>query len=448
MRKLAPNYKGKPENFNPDPKTRVGKTKTNKRNGPKSPELAPPTHLDANKNPTPQRNESIISEAIFGVDVSVVAIAPLEEFNVNLSKIIDITLTTYQSMVPDVLQIERKFTKEELAYYSTAMLWIRLIDIKSKQRRFALTSTEKEILKASKDVAWTVPQPIYAYLMQMGNVIDRMGKETFLAIPPLPVTVNQNLGGYHSTKIDENTHNLYEEVPSLGIAADVVMATASQADEPEINVRVGLPVGALVNQNLTGYIANIGPRRQEIRQKLNGLGITPNTFPELVAGSRFHLIYLLQLSEMLKDIDTFRMENMTISSMTIHGGETMVIQTLPIMSEDIEKGWNERTVQAQSPASDSTAQVGASYIFGFQLHKGTDAETAAKEPLAQRARNWSCLSANPAAAASWVMPIPWDTNRNARRDLPPGIGTLRFRSIGKSQDLALIGVTRRMRKTQ
>lgn len=420
----------------------------NKRNGPKSPELAPPTHLEANKNPTPQRNESIISEAIFGVDVSVVAIAPLEEFNVNLSKIIDITLTTYQSMVPDVNQIERKFTKEELAYYSTAMLWIRLIDIKSKQRRFALTSTEKEILKAAKDIAWTVPQPIYAFLMQMGNVIDRMGKETFLAIPPLPVTVNQNFGGYHSTHIDLQTHNLYEEIPSLGIAADVVMAAASQAEEPEINIRVGLPAGTLVNQNLTGYIADIGPRRQEIRQKLNGLGITPNTFPELVAGSRFHLIYLLQLSEMLKDIDTFRMENMTISSMTIHGGETMVIQTLPIVSEDIETRWNERTVQAQSPASDSTAQIGASYIFGFQLHKETNAAQAAGETITQRARNWSCLSADPAADAPWDMPELWNNNRNARRDLPPGIGTLRFRSIGKRQDVALIGVNRRMRKTQ
>lgn len=163
IRKFAPNYKGKAENFNPDPKARVVKHKQNKRNGPKGPELAPPTHLEANKHPTPQRNDSIIAEAIFGVDILVVAIQPLQEFNANFSKIIDITLMTFQNMIPDVNQIDRKFTKEELAYYATAMLWIRLIDIKSKQSKTALNATEKEILKSSEDIAWTVPQPIHAY---------------------------------------------------------------------------------------------------------------------------------------------------------------------------------------------------------------------------------------------------------------------------------------------
>ena len=47
-----------------------------------------------------------------------------------------------------------------------------------------------------------------------------MGKLTYLNIPDLPVAVTQGQGGYHSANIDTNTHNLYEEVPCLGIAGE------------------------------------------------------------------------------------------------------------------------------------------------------------------------------------------------------------------------------------
>lgn len=97
----------------------------------------------------------------------------------------------------------------------------------------------------------------------------------------------------------------------------------------------------------------------EIRQRLASTGITANAFPEFVATTRFNLVYLLQISDTLNTVETFRMEKMTISSMTLHGGETMVIQTLPNTTEDLDVKWTNRTVQAQSPASDSTAQIGA-----------------------------------------------------------------------------------------
>ena len=51
-----------------------------------------------------------------------------------------------------------------------------------------------------------------------------MGKKTELNAPPLPVTRVQGHGGYHAAVIDMNTHNLFEEIPSLGIAGDMVMA--------------------------------------------------------------------------------------------------------------------------------------------------------------------------------------------------------------------------------
>lgn len=451
IQRLAPNYRGKPENFNPDPKARKPTKPPPKRNGPKSSELPPPTHLDANKNPTPQRNDPIISESIFGVDVSVTAIEPQQHFNASYAKLLDIVELTYQSMQPDVKQLDRLFTKEELMYYATAMLWIRLIDIKSKQRVEGLTSQEKDILKATKDLTWNVPQPIYAYLAQIGNVVDKMGKETMLRVPALPINVVEGFGGYHNNTVNLQTHTLFEEVPSLGIAADVIMASTQEADEPVPNFRIAIPPGAAINRaNLCGAVDFYGPRRAEIRQRLAGQRITNTSFPEYAPNTRFHLTYLLQLSDMLSNIETFRIERMTPSSMTLHGGETMVIQTLPNEDEDQNALWTTRTVQAQSPASDSTAQIGAAYIFGFQLRKESTPEPARDPPsLATRSANWSCIVPAPTPGVpAWDMSVEWYQSRNELRNLPPGIGTLRFRAIGRRQDIALIETVRRMLKTK
>jgi hypothetical protein len=74
-----------------------------------------------------------------------------------------------------------------------------------------------------------------------------MGKETELDVPTLPMTVIQGFGGYHAAEINEQTHNMFEEVQSLGIAGDMVMAAASAADEPVIDhhIRCQLDRGKL-----------------------------------------------------------------------------------------------------------------------------------------------------------------------------------------------------------
>jgi hypothetical protein len=110
-----------------------------------------------------------------------------------------------------------------------------------------------------------------------------LGKETKIEIPPLPTLKAQGMGGHHSNEINAGNHKLFEEVPSLGIPADVVMAVASNPDSPEPNIRIGKPGGSLFTENLTGNIRNIGPRRAEIRQKIAGQGITATQSPEFVA---------------------------------------------------------------------------------------------------------------------------------------------------------------------
>lgn len=55
---------------------------------------------------------------------------------------------------------------------------------------------------------YNVPQPIYLFLKGIGEVKGPTGKTVHLSNHSLPVGVAQGFGGYHSTTIDQDTHNL------------------------------------------------------------------------------------------------------------------------------------------------------------------------------------------------------------------------------------------------
>jgi hypothetical protein len=87
IKKMVPNYRGKPKDFDP---ARIWKkspwpTRTNPRVGPKSSSVPAPTHLQTKS--IPQKNESILTDAIFGTDVCVVEAAPRETFSANYKQL-------------------------------------------------------------------------------------------------------------------------------------------------------------------------------------------------------------------------------------------------------------------------------------------------------------------------------------------------------------------------
>lgn len=158
------------------------------------------------------------------------------------------------------------------------MLWLRLIDIKSKNGLDALTREEKTLQKDTKDEVYNIPQPLYTYLTSIGSIVDTMGKRTFLQTPNLPIAEAGGFGGYHHGEVNEDTHILFEEIPSLGVAGDMLMAASRNNDEPVKNFRVAFPQNATYSNNFLGNFPVIGPRRAEIRQKLAGFGITATAF--------------------------------------------------------------------------------------------------------------------------------------------------------------------------
>lgn len=448
---IAPNYRGKAEHFKPNFKSQPKSSESARpkptgrpKRGPSGPGLAPPSSVaENNANPTPQKNHNMWEEAIFGLDVRVVEITPTQEFDANLSKAINVSDEIYANLSPDDPHLDKKLAKLELRYYTAALAWMRLLDIKQKQTKTALTIEEKAIIASVADVELNVPQPLMTYLTALGANTDEMGKTTHLRVPQLPTTVVAGFGGYHAANINADTHNLFEEVPCLGIMADAVMAQSAVAPAA-VNYRVATPNGATIGTGLVGWTTRPAPPRPEITRRLWGQGITDTEFPEFVPNTRFNLKYLLSISDELSKITTFRLDKFKVQTLSRLGAPAVVITTRPKLPEE-SFDWKSRSVEASSAAESPTSQMGLALMCGFQLYK-EDGPGANND---EKSKNWSSVIPDPATAADarWTMPDPWKNNRNGRRNLPAGVGTERFRTLIERQDCLMTNIVRRMIST-
>lgn len=376
--KIAPQYKGKPANFRPDkvghgrrkavPRPTGSEEKTNKPKRAPITEMPKPSLIERNINPTPQKNNSLLEESIFGLEVTVVPIQPRANFSAVYSAVPTLAEETYREYAKDVPMIDRKLVREELSYYYTGLFWLRMLDIKQKYGIEALSREEKTLLKDTKEDTYNVPQPFYSYLASIGSVVDKMGKKTYVKVPSLPTAVSGGKGGYHSAALDLDSHNLFEGVPSLGVAGDMLMAIATDAEEPVPVFGFTVPQGTTTSRNLLGRFGPIGRRRPEISQKLAGYGITGTEFAEYCETTRFHRQYIRAISDMISTWETFRIEKVNFSSLTSDGSTVQIVKTEPT-DATADQGWLRRDAQNTSPEEETTAVMGAAFAFHFQVQK-------------------------------------------------------------------------------
>ncbi|KOB66191.1 Uncharacterized protein OBRU01_21589 [Operophtera brumata] len=255
------------------------------------------------------------------------------------------------------------------------------------------------------------------------KVKDPTGKTVHLANHQLPVTVVQGSGGYHSVAIDANTHNLFEEIPSLGICGDIVMAEASEAAQPVPNFRV-LPQHTRATRALCGYFGPIGARKEEVCILLQSIGVRDNGFDETIGGTRLNINLLQKVSDYFSGSSTFRNEKVELDALTGEGDGVQLIKSIPT-DENVHTTarWTNLFIRPNSSNASPVTTFGASYLMGYQLQK---------DAIAGNNANWCCVE-QIAAANPWNIPAAWIANRNARRVLPPGLGIERFVSISDSQ---------------
>lgn len=221
----APNaWNGKP---NPDRSQRQARPST--KTAP--PTLPPPTKLHDTSH-VKITEVSPADSSLFGLGVRTREAKPLESFSPMNPSIIDISRNIYREITTDILGLQNTILPEYLDYYSAAMYWLRIITLKAHNSQ-ETTPAEAEILKLVKETPFCLPEPLYLQIRQTGNVVTPLKQHLLTKFPPLPTHVLNGHGGYFGQllipgqNINNGLHNLYEELPCLGVLAAAVRATVS-----------------------------------------------------------------------------------------------------------------------------------------------------------------------------------------------------------------------------
>lgn len=138
----------------------------------------------------------------------------------------------------------------------------------------------------------------------------------------------------------------------MGICGDVLMATSAQIN-PEVNIPV-LRDHTRATENLLGFTGVIGPRRDEIRQLLNSVGITINNFSEAIANTRYNAELMNIIDTAILQMKTFKVEKTDITKLTFEGSQTQLVITTPQGANNgVTTRWTQSIVQPRTVFPDS-----------------------------------------------------------------------------------------------
>lgn len=352
---------------------------------------------------------NILDQFVFGNEVYMEKCIN-DHFFSNYSKIIDIAKDMYDLYFDDFYG--RGLQVEELYYYATALLHFRLLEAKYRSHSF-MTDKERLIRLHVCGIKFNIPSPLYVFLKEIGTLSLEPYGEQNLKAPALPVTVIQGFGGYHAKEVNEDNHNLFEEVPSLGIAGDMLMDIAALKDsvkQKSTCLRLGKPENSEFTENLVGLSLNHSPRGRDYsltRGRLCRFNITAEEFEETFQDTRINLPYILYLSEIMRCLTKLKIYN---TPSNIDGGVTQLILTRPKNLKP-DQTWRTCVIDVLCNISAGVYVFEWAHFCGFQLFK----EDGPGDTRSEKVANWSCVRGvgeNP-----WVMPDKWYDNRNERRQL-------------------------------
>jgi hypothetical protein len=121
---------------------------------------------------------------------------------------------------------------DDLDYYVTAVIWLRVLGLKAKNKD-AMTATERNVVQLIETMSLNLPEPLCLYLLTFRNITTAIGTHLYPQFPPMPEAFTdwpehpglEVPGFYDNQPVNAETHNLYEEVPCLGMAlASLVQA--------------------------------------------------------------------------------------------------------------------------------------------------------------------------------------------------------------------------------
>lgn len=310
-------------------------------------------------------------------------------------KVIEISRLMYNEFLNDNPEVAKIILPEYLDYYCTAMVWFRIVSLKPKLCQ-GITPLEKDLLLLLKQKKFNIPDPLFMQLKVLGS-ISSVEEDIYPSFPDLPTNKVANHGGYYGP-INVETHNLYEEIPCLGVLSEAVRQSVSDA-APGSYASALSAEDIIPNTNLLGYLP-LGERQPEAKNIAYDCGISVANFPESPDDTGINMQLLFEISQFLTWRYTFKMSTIYFKSLSKNGSVIQTTIQLPLKSiipVMLEK--NDELIVFSSINKETV--FGAAIMFTPQLFKTDDTATLAS--------SWACID-NP--------PLAFITNRNERRIVP------------------------------
>ncbi|KYQ48358.1 hypothetical protein ALC60_12687 [Trachymyrmex zeteki] len=221
---------------------------------------------------------------------------------------------------------------------------------------------------------FSIPEPILLQLQVFGSIQTITGERLYPWFPKLPTYQIGEYGGFYGPVTTDN-HNLYEELPCLGVLSEAVRRSIS--DTPPGPYASSLNTDELtMTENLLGYLP-LGIRDNEAKDIAFNAGIKADSFP-------CYPYNTVNFNDLAK-------EGSVIQTIMVH-------PVPPKIRGQQEKHGNLEVTSLMGEQFLFTAGI----VFCTQLWKKGSTKMSAK--------SWSC-----------AIPVnrTWITNRNERRNTLP-----------------------------
>lgn len=126
------------------------------RNAPKT--LPKPTQLHDTSH-VKLTEVSPADSSVFATGMSVREVAPRLTFSPSAPALIDISRQCCAELITDDANLTKTILPEYIDYYSTALLWMRIVTLKQRNSQ-ALTAEENDLLNLIQTHAFVVPEPL------------------------------------------------------------------------------------------------------------------------------------------------------------------------------------------------------------------------------------------------------------------------------------------------
>lgn len=264
--------------------------------------LNKPTNL-----PTPERLATVQMDAddpakhtVFATGINVREINNDTRIFPSAPAAIEVSRIAFREMVIDDPNIQKSMTSEYLDYYTTVLIWYRIVALKRACNE-VLTQEEEQLMRILENISFSVPEPILSQLKIFGRIQTLTREHLRSQFPDLPTQRVGNFGGYFGNITSEN-HNNYEKFPCPGVLAEAVRQAVSDTPPYVSSLQ---RKGVVPNANLLGFrpLAN---RRGEAKNLAFDSNITSNNFPETVPRTGINITFLAAISGVLAQTKTFK----------------------------------------------------------------------------------------------------------------------------------------------